>query len=296
MPLHELASHLRVRSPREGATKDPPEVRRRIQEKETTMKPIRVLMIAASDAPREMLPLDLLQGGVRIATEQADTAHLVEQALQWFQPDLVLSEAGVPALDGIEALQLVRRLRPELPFVFVSDRQSEQQQLDALRQGALDCVPRSDKPRLVAAVRHALTVVHERSARREAERALQESEIRFRLFMEHMPGAIYMKDLDGRFTYVNSAARHVIGRPAGDILGKTLRQLFPPDVAAALAFNDERALKVRQPVEAVEETETPYGRRAFLSIKFPVLGDDGQPLMVGGFSVDITAARAQRSG
>jgi PAS domain S-box-containing protein len=260
------------------------------------MKPIRVLMISATDSPRSMLPLELMQGGVRIATEQAETAHGIRQALQWFQPDLVLSEAGVPSLSGMDALHLVRELQPELPFVFVSDTQTEQQQLEALRNGAIDCVPRSDKPRLVAAVRHALILVHERRARSAVERALQESEIRFRLFMEHMPGAITMKDLDGRYTYINSVARRFIGKPAAEIIGKTTQQIFPPEVAAALASNDERALKVRQPVEAVEETVTPEGRRAFLSIRFPILGVDGQPVMVGGFSVDITELGSRRSG
>lgn len=54
-------------------------------------------------------------------------------------------------------------------------------------------------------------------------------------------------------TYVNSAAKRTIGRPAAEILGRTLEQLYPADVAAAYAENDQWALKVRQPVEAVEE-------------------------------------------
>src|SRR5213592_1628681 len=124
---------------------------------------------------------------------------------------------------------------------------------------------------------HALNMTHERRFRAEAERALQESEIRFRLFMEHMPGAVYMKDLDGRFTYINTAAQRIIGRPADEILGRTLHQLYPADVADALAANDERALRVRQPIEAVEEVATADGPRAFLSVKFPVPGADGQP-------------------
>ena len=252
------------------------------------MKAIRALVIDDAESPIDLLATDLPQGGARVVTEHTDTLRGVEEALQWFEPDLVLSEFALPELDGMQVLGVVRRLRPAVPFVFVSDARSEQQQLEALRAGALDCVPRSDRVRLMSAVHHALNEAFERRARHEAERALQDSEIRFRLFMEHLPGAVYMKDLDGRFTYVNTIAERMIGRPAGDILGHTLWQLYPADVAAVLTENDQRALNVRQPVEMVEQVMTPDGLRTFLSVKFPVLDVDRLPVMVGGFSLDIT--------
>lgn len=257
-------------------------------------KAIRVLVLDSADTSAELLALDMLQGGTRVVTERAQTIEGLEEALQWFEPDLVLSEFALPGFDGLQALERVRQRRPGVPFVFVADARGEHVELDALRRGALDYVPRGDRVRLLAAVRHALQEAFEHRARHEAERALQDSEIRFRLFMEHMPGAVYMKDLDGRFTYINSAARGIIGRPAGEILGKTLHQLYPADVADALVANDERALRVRQPIEAVEEVDTAQGPRAFLSVKFPVPGADGQTAMVGGFSVDITSVRSAK--
>ncbi len=256
------------------------------------MKPIRLLLIRDEHTPADFLPLDLLPFGARVVTEHADSALLVEQALQWLEPDLVVAEYELPALPRLQALRLVRRLRPSVPVIVVADARDEARELEALHHGALDCVAKADRTRLLAAMRHALNEVHERRARLEAERALQDSELRFRLFMEHMPGAVYMKDLDGRYTYVNRVAQRVIGRPAAQIVGQTPHQLFPPDVADVLVANDERALKVRQPVEAIEEADTPNGRRVFLSTKFPVIGADGLPMMVGGFSVDITNLRS----
>ncbi|HJV95380.1 MAG TPA: response regulator [Albitalea sp.] len=82
-----------------------------------------MLIIDTSEATADLLALDLLQGGVRFVTEQADSLAAVEEALRWFEPDLVLSEFALPELDGMQTLGLVRRLCPAVPFV--STRRSE---------------------------------------------------------------------------------------------------------------------------------------------------------------------------
>jgi len=252
------------------------------------MKPVRILLIAAAESTPRYLPLDLLAGGEKVLVEHAASAEAIKLTLRWFEPDLVLSEFSVAMLQKMQALGLIHQLRPGVPIVFISDEHNDEFELDALRHGAFDCVPRNDKARLRVAMTHALSVAHERRFRAVAERAWQESEIRFRLFMEHMPGAVYMKDLEGRFIFVNSVARRVIGLPARQIIGKTLHQLYPADVADRLAANDDRALKVRQPIEAMEQVDTPTGPRIFRSIKFPIIGMDGHAIMTGGFSVDMT--------
>jgi PAS domain S-box-containing protein len=254
------------------------------------MKPVRLMLIDAAESTPRYLPLELLRGGESPLVEHADSAQAIELTLRWFEPDLVLSEFSVATLQKMQAFELVRQWRVGVPLVVISDEHNEQLELEALREGAFDCVPRNDKARLLAAMTHALNVTHERRFRAEAERALQESEIRFRLFMEHMPGAVYTKDLDGRFTYVNSVAKRVFGLSASQIIGKTLYQLYPSGVADRLAANDDWALKVRQPIEAMEMVDTPNGPRVFRSIKFPILGLDGHATMTGGFSVDMTKA------
>jgi len=236
------------------------------------MKAVRVMLIDAAQTTPQYLPLELLPGGDDTVIEHAATAQAIELTLRWFEPDLALSDFSVATLQDMQTLEQLHRLRPGMPLVIVSDEHDERLELEALRHGAFDCVPKKDRARLLAVITHAVSVAHERRFRAEAERAWQESEIRFRLFMEHMPGAIYMKDLDGRFTFVNSAGRRAIGLSSSQIIGKTLHQLYPSDVADRLAASDSRALLVRQPVEAMERVDTPEGSRVFRSIKFPITG------------------------
>jgi PAS domain S-box-containing protein len=250
-----------------------------------------VITVVAVDAPgstTDFLPVDLLPEGTRVVTEVADSPGTFEAFLQWFEPDLVLANYALPTLPGLEALARLQQLRPGVPLVFVATVMNDAQALEALRHGARDYVLRSDRARLMAALLQARMASTERRVRDDVLRNLQNSEIRFRLFMEHMPGAAYMKDLDGRFVFANSIALRALGRPAEQVMGHTLRQLYPADVADALDANDRRALDVRQPIEALEQISTPDGLRTFLSVKFPVPDAHGKAEMVGGFSLDVT--------
>ena len=71
--------------------------------------------------------------------------------------------------------------------------------------------------------------------------------------------AVCVLDADGRFTYVNIAAEHLLGRGREELLGHVLFDALP-ELAATLFYTDlHRALLEREPVEA-EEFFTPLGR------------------------------------
>ena len=78
--------------------------------------------------------------------------------------------------------------------------------------------------------------------RKNAEARLRASENQFALFMQHLPGAAWMKDAQGRYLFVNAEAERVFGRTAADCLGRRDDELFPPDTAAQFQENDRAAL------------------------------------------------------
>ncbi|HUP23101.1 MAG TPA: PAS domain S-box protein [Thermoanaerobaculia bacterium] len=112
---------------------------------------------------------------------------------------------------------------------------------------------------------------------------------RFARFMEQLPGLAWIKDLQGRYVYVNDAAQHAFcaGRPA--ILGRTDEEIFPPEVASVFRENDRRALESEAGVQTVETLEHADGvvHHSLIS-KFPMPGPDGRAGWVGGMAIDIT--------
>ncbi|HEV8598556.1 MAG TPA: PAS domain S-box protein [Gemmatimonadales bacterium] len=126
-------------------------------------------------------------------------------------------------------------------------------------------------------------------SRQEAELRLQESEERFARFAQHLPGLAWIKDLEGRYVYINEAGARAFARPRHEIHGLTDAELFPPETAARFRENDRLAVVRKKGIEAVEHLTYPDGsvHHSIVS-KFPILDAQGNIQLVGGIAIDIT--------
>ena len=68
-------------------------------------------------------------------------------------------------------------------------------------------------------------------SRRDADKALSKQEGKLRLLFESMRDLVFLVDGDGRYVEVGSCAGHLLYRPADEVLGKTMREVLPPDLA-----------------------------------------------------------------
>src|SRR6266446_1041324 len=121
--------------------------------------------------------------------------------------------------------------------------------------------------------------------RKRAEDALRESEERFAAFMNNLPGYAWMKDLQGRYVYINQMVR---GLPGYQSLGKTDAQIWPADLAAEYRANDQQVIATKRPLQTVEHFQQEGKQRYMVGSKFPVFDKTGAVALVGGAGVDIT--------
>ena len=80
--------------------------------------------------------------------------------------DLILSDFGLPAFDGLSAIAIVSAKWPDMPVILVSGTLGEERAIDALKSGATDYVLKERLTRLAPAVRRAMQEVEEREERR----------------------------------------------------------------------------------------------------------------------------------
>jgi len=119
--------------------------------------------------------------------------------------------------------------------------------------------------------------------RKQAEDALRENEAIFSSFMEHCPVYVFFKDEKSRSIRLSRNYEQMLGRPIEDLLGKTMDELFPSDLAKGMIEDDLRVIRNGKPIKVVEE----LSGRTFETTKFPVL-QPGKPPFLAGFTIDIT--------
>ncbi len=97
--------------------------------------------------------------------------------------------------------------------------------------------------------------------RKQMEQALEESEEIFRLFMEHSPIYVFFKDEQTRAIRLSKNYEHMLGRPLSELLGKTMDELFPSELAKSMIADDLRILREGRQAEVVEELNGRIYRR-----------------------------------
>ena len=123
-----------------------------------------------------------------------------------------------------------------------------------------------------------------------AEAALRDSEERFRAFMDYSPAAAWVNDSEGRMEYVSQAYGRMFQVPT-NWLGRSVFELYPPEIAQTYLDNIQTVAKSGQALEVVEPGIRADGRRGeFLVCRFSLPQPDGSR-HVGGVAIDITEWR-----
>ena len=133
-----------------------------------------------------------------------------------------------------------------------------------------------------------LLMVRDISARKQAERALQESQERLQGILDHSPTVVYLKDCQGRFLLINRQFEILFHLTKEQIIGKTNAEIFPADIALEFSKNDRQVLALAKPLQFEEIAPTDDGIHTYISNKFPLYDSTGNAYGVCGISTDIT--------
>lgn len=117
----------------------------------------RILLIEDEEAIRRVLKKILLEED---ASNDVHEAADGKQAIAVFGDgawDLVFCDIKMPHMDGVEVLEKMMAVNPEIPVIMISGHGDINTAVDCLKKGAFDYLPKPpDLNRLLSTVRHAL--------------------------------------------------------------------------------------------------------------------------------------------
>jgi PAS domain S-box-containing protein len=122
----------------------------------------------------------------------------------------------------------------------------------------------------------------------DLERQVAERTREITSILRHTPAIVSIKDAHSRFVLVNPHYEEVFGVRSEAIMGRTARDVHAPATARTLEESEREALETRRPVRVEESFRLEHGDRTYLSVKFPILDDQGDVIRVCGIGIDIS--------
>ena len=253
------------------------------------MRPQRILLVEDEGAHAELIcrAFDERQVGeyeITVASSVREAREYLGESI----PNLVIADLVLPDGKGTELLG--NGITAErIPLIVMTSYGNEQAAVNAMKGGALDYVVKSpaafrDMPRFAdRAIREWDLVVESQ----RMEKALKESEERFRAVFESAEECIFVKDHSLRYTHVNPAMSRLHGLNASEIIGRQAKDLYGEEAGRQLAEREARVL-------AGESIETEHTRRVqgasmtFHDTLVPLKSNTGDIIGICCISRDVT--------
>ena len=229
--------------------------------------------------------------GYNVVANVTSGEKAVEQAVQT-RPDLVLMDIVLAGdMDGIQASESIQDRVGDIPVVFLTAYADKDRLKRAKRINPFGYLLKPFQERdLAITMEMALFAAKAEEERKRAVEALRVSEDRFKLFMNHLPGAAWIKDPDGRTVFGNDFFYKMANLSVEEAAGQSYQEYLPEDIAQQFREEDLIVLNERRSLELEHTFPTPYGDTKWLTYKFPI-EKGGEAVYVGGISLEITNRR-----
>ena len=117
----------------------------------------KILIIEDEGAIRRVLMKILSEENSTYIVEEAEDGAAGYEKIQNTDYDLVLCDIKMPKMDGVELLEAVKKIKPEIPIVMISGHGDMETAINTMRLGAFDYISKPpDLNRLLNTVRNAL--------------------------------------------------------------------------------------------------------------------------------------------
>ncbi len=180
---------------------------------------MKVLIVDDEDRVRFACRRVLEGEGLKVA-EAAD-GQLGLDALEQYNPDLVLVDLMMPNMDGMEFMTRARETHPDLTMVVITGYATLEKAVEAMKQGADDFLAKPFKP---SELRHVVERVLQRA------RTLHDMEVeksRSRLVLDSTSNGVLVLDADGRVALMNPALRKMVGWNGESPRGMEVEEVIP---------------------------------------------------------------------
>jgi PAS domain S-box-containing protein len=256
---------------------------------------LRILHLEDDPRDAELVQETLAIDGIPSDVTRVETAPDFIAYLEQGGFDLILADYTLPSFDGMSALKIAQRERPQVPFIFVSGTLDEEVAIEALKIGATDYVFKTRLSRVVPSVQRALREAEERIELNRAEEALRRSEAYLAEAQRISHTGSFGWDVSSGEVYWSRETFRIFEyEPAARIPIELVVQRTHPEDRLAVQQLIDRVSRERKAFAFEHRLLTPDGSVKYLRVVgHPSTGESGNFEFVGAVTDTTESKRAQ---
>ncbi len=217
----------------------------------------------------------------------ADVLRRIEE-----DPDsILLLDFVLPDMTGEDLVQQLRDRQCQIPVVVITGYGDEKTAVKMMKLGAKDYIVKT--PDLIEIIPHIIErIIKDRKRERDleiAEKALHESESRYRNLVETAKDLIWQCDDECRFTFLNNAWEETLGYRLDEMIGSPFTDFQSPGGSEKERREFQRLI-MGNSLSGYEKTFTSKsGREVYIMLNsVPMYSRSGRLIGAQGTGVDIT--------
>ncbi|MDP2207914.1 MAG: PAS domain S-box protein [Bacteroidota bacterium] len=200
---------------------------------------LKTLFVEDIEDDAQLLLRELKKGGYNPTYRRVETAEQMSEALQSDVWDVIIADYNLPNFSGPEALNLLKQIGVDIPFIAVSGSIGEDNAVEILKQGAHDFITKTNLSRLIPAIEREIGDSNIRKQQKETEIALYQSEEQYRMLFETAKDGLFLFLYNtergaSNFIKVNSASSKMLGYSTDELLSLSPKDLEPPEAQGEL--------------------------------------------------------------
>jgi PAS domain S-box-containing protein len=208
-------------------------------------------ILVVDDTPANLQLLIKLLAEHGFLVRPAPTGAIALRAAFSMQPDLIMLDIKMPEMDGYQVCQALKadERTKNIPIIFLSALDGTFDKVKAFAVGGIDYVTKPFQgEEVVARVKTHLAL-------RDTERKLQQevaerrqAEAKLQALFAAMTDVVLVLDRQGHYVDIAPTSPQLLYRPASELLGKTLHEVFPHEQADFFLSNIHTSLDTHKTV------------------------------------------------
>ncbi len=255
--------------------------------------PIEIKILFVEDVPTDMELAEqaLIKGEIPFISLRVETREELRENLLSFDPDLVITDYSLPMLNGMEVIKEIQKNFTNLPIIVLTGSINEETAVACMKAGAWDYILKDKMLRLPFAVKDALLRKQTQQSIINTQKALEQSEKRFKEISEVTDEFIWEVDQNGLYTYANVICEKICGYTSDELVGKKhFYDIFIPEEKEKLKKSALEVFRTKGVFKAFEN-KIVHKSGMLLTVETsgsPILDTLGEILGYRGVDKDVT--------